>query len=296
MPDRTPKYAKRLVHRVGETRLSRAYPGKQTYHLCLPYDQSPTLFFVLKEKALTEGQILVVDDEPQIRRVLHASLTAAGYDVVAAGSGGDAVVTLRTRKFDLVLLDMNMPDMDGLETCRAIRSTSDVPIIVLTVRDSDDTKIEALDAGADDYVIKPFNAHELMARIRAVMRRVPYTREANVEVITMDGIEINLVKRRLVVGGKYVRLTRKEFDLLHYLVSNPNIAMTHGKILQAVWGPDYGQHVEYLRLFVKQLRQKMEPEPANPRYILTEYGLGYSFHLPTEPKRARPLAKYPDES
>jgi two-component system KDP operon response regulator KdpE len=245
---------------------------------------------------LTEGQILVVDDEAQIRRVLCATLIAAGYEVVDAGGGEDALVSLRTRKFDLVLLDINMPDMDGLETCRLIRSNSDIAIIVLTVRDSDDDKIEALDAGADDYVIKPFSAHELMARIRAVLRRVPFTREANVEAIIVDGIEINLAKRRLVVGGKYIRLTPKEFDLLHYLVSHPNVGMAHGKILQAVWGPDYGQHVEYLRLFVKQLRRKIEPEPANPRYILTEYGLGYSFHLPVEPKRARSPSRPPGES
>jgi two-component system KDP operon response regulator KdpE len=234
---------------------------------------------------LTEGQILIVDDEPQIRRVLRSSLVAAGYEVVDAGRGEDALAALRTQKFDLVLLDINMPGLDGLETCRLIRRNSDIAIIMLTVRNSDKDKIEALDAGADDYVTKPFSAQELMARIRAALRRIPFARETNAAVIRVGGVEINLAKRKLVVGGKDIRLTPKEFDLLHYLVTNANVPLTHGKILQAVWGPDYGQQVEYLRVFVKQLRKKLEPEPANPRYILTEHWLGYRFHLPEDPKR-----------
>ncbi len=234
---------------------------------------------------MIEGRILVVDDEPQIRRVLSSSLQSAGYDVADVGTGKAALDTLRTRRFDLVLLDINMPEMGGLETCRIIRLTSDIAVIMLTVRDSERDKIEALDAGADDYVTKPFSTQELLARIRAALRRAPYLRDAHASVFKIDELEINLGKRKLVVGGKDIRLTPKEFDLLQYLITNANVPLTHGKILQAVWGPDYGEQVEYLRVFVKQLRKKLEPEPANPRYILTEHWLGYRFNLPEEPPR-----------
>ena len=239
---------------------------------------------------VTEGRILVVDDEPQIRRVLHSALESAGYDVADAPSGSAALDALRAGVYDLVLLDINMPEMNGLETCRAIRSGSDIAVIMLTVRDSEKDKIEALDAGADDYVTKPFSTQELLARIRAALRRRPFLREAHASVFKLDDIEINLGRRKLVVGGKQIRLTPKEFDLLQYLVTNANIPLTHGKILQAVWGPDYGEQVEYLRVFVKQLRKKLEPEPANPRYILTEHWLGYRFHLPEEPQSGGSLS------
>jgi two-component system KDP operon response regulator KdpE len=231
---------------------------------------------------LAEGRILVVDDEPQIRRVLHSTLAAAGHEVADVGSGRAALESLRDGTFDLVLLDINMPGMDGLETCRIIRSSSDVAIIMLTVRDTEKDKIESLDAGADDYVTKPFSAQELLARIRAALRRTPFLRDANGTVVKVDGLEIHLAKRKVVVGGVSVRLTPKEFDLLHYLVSNANMPLAHGKILQAVWGPDYGGQVEYLRVFVKQLRKKLEPEPAKPRYIMTEHWLGYRFQMPEE--------------
>jgi len=227
-----------------------------------------------------EGRILVVDDEPQIRRVLRSALVDAGYEVADARTGETALEMARAEKFDLVLLDINMLGMNGIETCRSFRSNSDISVIMLTVRNGEADKIEALDAGADDFVTKPFSTKELMARIRAVLRRTPSFRDANSPVVKLDGIEINLSTRRLIVRGQEVRLTPKEFDLLYYFVTNPNIPLTHGKILQAVWGSDYGEEVEYLRVFVKQLRKKIEPEPAVPRYILTEHWFGYRFRLP----------------
>jgi two-component system KDP operon response regulator KdpE len=242
-------------------------------------------YFSVGDTELPEGRILVVDDEPQIRRVLHSALLTAGYEVVDAGSGRAALEALRAKTFDLVLLDINMPEMDGLETCRIIRSSSEISIIMLTVRNTEKDKIESLDAGADDYVTKPFSAQELLARIRAALRRTPFLRDTNGTVIKVDAMEIHLAKRKVTVGGVSVRLTPKEFDLLHYLVINANVPLAHGKILQAVWGPDYGGQVEYLRVFVKQLRKKLEPEPAKPRYIVTEHWLGYRFQLPEEPHR-----------
>jgi two-component system KDP operon response regulator KdpE len=232
---------------------------------------------------LPEGRILVVDDEPQIRRVLYTTLVSAGYEVVDTASGRAALEALRAGNFNLVLLDINMPDLDGLQTCQMIRSTSEISIIMLTVRNAEKDKIEALDAGADDYITKPFSTQELLARVRAALRRTPLMRDTTGIVIKVDALEIHLAKRRVVVGGSIVRLTPKEFDLLHYLVTNANMPLTHGKILQAVWGPDYGGQVEYLRVFVKQLRKKLEPEPAKPRYIVTEHWLGYRFQLPEAP-------------
>jgi two-component system KDP operon response regulator KdpE len=229
---------------------------------------------------LNDGRILVVDDEPQIRRVLRSALVAVGYEVSDARNGQAALEMVRTAKYDLLLLDINMPGMDGLEMCRIIRSTSDISVIMLTVRNVESDKIEALDAGADDYVTKPFSTNELLARIRAALRRAPSAKNAASPVVKLDGMEINLSTRRLIVRGRDVRLTPKEYDLLHFLVTNPNLPLPHGKILQAVWGPDYGEEVEYLRVFIKQLRKKIELEPATPRYILTEHWLGYRFHLP----------------
>jgi two-component system KDP operon response regulator KdpE len=229
------------------------------------------------------GRILIADDEPQIRRVMRTTLIAQGYEVSDARSGDEVQVKIREERFDLLLLDVNMPGMSGLEVCRDVRKTSEIAIIMLTVRDSEQDKVAALDAGADDYVTKPFNTPELLARIRAALRRNPMSAEAGHQIISLEGVEINLATRRVRVREKDVRLTPKEFDLLHYMVSNPNVPLPHGKLLQAVWGPDYGDQVEYLRVFVNQLRKKIEPQPAKPRYIITEPWVGYRFCLPQVP-------------
>ena len=229
---------------------------------------------------MSSGRILVVDDEPQIRRVLRATLTGHGYEFYEARTGEEALDAIRANRFDLVLLDVNMPGIGGLETCRAIRSGSEVAIIMLTVRDSEHDKVAALDAGADDYITKPFSTPELMARIRAALRRMPSSPEGGPQSVQLDDIEINLATRRVISNGREVRLTPKEFGLLQYLLANPNVPIPHGRLLQAVWGPDYGDQVEYLRVFMNQLRKKIEPDPAHPRYLLTEPWVGYRFALP----------------
>ena len=229
---------------------------------------------------MSDGRILVVDDEPQIRRVLRTTLTAKGYEIFDAKSGEEALDAIRKQRFDLILLDMNMPGMGGLEACREIRASSEVAIIMLTVRGSEQDKVTALDAGADDYVTKPFGIPELLARIRAALRRLPTPQGTADELVELDGVQINLVTRRVVTKDKELRLTPKEFDLLRYLMSNPNLAIPHTKLLQAVWGPDYGDQVEYLRVFINQLRKKIEPDPSHPRYLLTEPWVGYRFVLP----------------
>jgi two-component system KDP operon response regulator KdpE len=229
---------------------------------------------------MTSARILVVDDEPQIRRVMRTTLTAEGYIVSDARSGEEALERLREDLPDLILLDMNMPGMDGLETCRAVRSGSDAAIIMLTVRNTEQDKVDALDAGADDYITKPFNSRELLARIRAALRRLPLSPDSGPAVIKTGDIEIDIAARRLTVRGQAVRLTPKEFDLLNYFVHNPNLPIPHAKLLQAVWGPDYGDQVEYLRVFVNQLRKKIEAQPSKPRYIMTEPWVGYRFNMP----------------
>lgn len=229
---------------------------------------------------MNAGRILVVDDEPQIRRVLRATLTSRGYEVVDARTGEEALEALRGSRFNLVLLDINMPGIGGLETCREIRASSEIAIIMLTVHDAETDKVAALDAGADDYVTKPFSTPELLARIRAALRRQPSAGEGAPESILIEEVEIKLATRRVVVRGRESRLTPKEFDLLQYLLANPNVAIPHTRLLQAVWGPDYGEQVEYLRVFVNQLRKKIEPDPAHPKFLLTEPWVGYRFALP----------------
>lgn len=231
---------------------------------------------------MSTGRILVVDDEPQIRRVLRTTLSAQGYEVFDARTGEEALLAIREQRFDLVLLDMNMPGMGGLATCREIRAGSDVAILMLTVRNSEQDKVTALDAGADDYITKPFGIPELSARIRAALRRLPVAQGSEPEVIRLDGIEVDLQTRRVHRDGKALRLTPKEFDLLHYLIANPRTPIAHTRLLQAVWGPDYGDQVEYLRVFINQLRKKIEPDPGHPRYLLTEPWVGYRFEPPDE--------------
>lgn len=229
---------------------------------------------------MTSAKILVVDDEPQIRRVMRTSLTAQGYVVDDARSGEEALERLRQERFDLILLDVNMPGIGGLETCSRIRASSEVAIIMLTVRSAEADKVAALDAGADDYVTKPFSMPELLARIRANLRRAPLAPGTGPQVISFDQIHINVATHQVTVRGEEIRLTPKQFELLHYLVSNPNVSIPHGKLLQAVWGPDYGDQTEYLHVFINQIRKKIEPDPSKPRYLVTEPRFGYRFVMP----------------
>jgi two-component system KDP operon response regulator KdpE len=233
--------------------------------------------------------ILVVDDEPQIRRVLRTTLASRGYEIVEAASGEEAVEAICSRRPDLILLDVNMPGIGGIAACREIRQQSDIPIVMLTVRDSERDKVSALDAGADDYVVKPFGIEELLARIRAALRRAAPA--PSVEPIETPELRIDFTARKVLARGRPVRLTPKEFDLLQLLVANVGKALPHRRLLQRVWGPDYGDETEYLRVFINQLRKKIEPDPRHPRYILTEPWVGYRFELPPEspphPRRPR---------
>jgi two-component system KDP operon response regulator KdpE len=229
--------------------------------------------------------ILVVDDEPQIRRVMRTTLASNGYAVLEARSGEEALETLREEHPDLVLLDVNMPGMGGIETCREIRDSSDVAIIMLTVRNTERDKVMALDAGADDYVVKPFGMEELLARIRAALRRTS-SAEAVPAYISTD-LEIDFERRKVLVQGQLVRLTTKEFDLLRYLVANQGKPIEHRRLLQTVWGPDYGDETEYLRVFINQLRKKIEPNPAHPRFIHTDPWIGYRFEPAAPPHKPR---------
>ena len=229
---------------------------------------------------MTAATILVVDDEPQIRRVMRATLTAQGYAIVEARDGQEALEKMRSEKPDLVILDVNLPVMDGLETCRAIRAGSNVPVIMLTVRSAEKDKVRALDAGADDYVVKPFGIQELLARIRAALRRSPSGEEEN--VVTSKEFSFNFESREVTASGKPVHLTPKEFEVLRELVTHRGKPISHRRLLQAVWGPDYGEETELLRVVINQLRKKIEPDPAKPKYILTEPWVGYRFVLASE--------------
>jgi two-component system KDP operon response regulator KdpE len=229
---------------------------------------------------MNPSTILIVDDEPQIRRVMLTTLASHGYSVVEAVSGEEALEKIRTGRPDLIILDVNMPGMSGLETCAEIRTSSDVPIIMLTIRNSERDKVQALDAGADDYVVKPFGVQELMARIRAALRRSG-PGDAT-PAFSSDDLKIDFEKRAVTVKNNPVRLTPKEFELLRHLVANSGKALGHRRLLQAVWGPDYGEETEYLRVFINQLRKKIEPDPRKPRYIHTEPWVGYRFDPPQE--------------
>lgn len=231
---------------------------------------------------MSAGRILVVDDDPQIRRVMRVTLTGQGYEVDDAKNGEAALGKLRDERFDLVLLDMNMPGMNGLDTCRAIRAQSEIAIIMLTVRDDESDKVDALDAGADDYVTKPYTPSELLARIRAALRRTPSMQEPTGRMF-LGSVEIDFDARRVTAPGRTVRLTPKEFELLRYMVAHANKTVSHRELLQAVWGPDYGDQVDYLRVFVNQLRKKIEPTPSSPVFLLTEPWVGYRLNVPQEP-------------
>jgi two-component system, OmpR family, KDP operon response regulator KdpE len=227
--------------------------------------------------------ILLVDDDPQIRRVLRTALSAQGANVLDVQSGEEALELLRAKTVDLILLDMNMSGMGGLETCRAIRAGWDVPVIIVSVRDSDRDKVEALDAGADDFVSKPFSIDELMARMRAALRRSGFATDTTPKRIVMPNLEIDFERRRVVAGGEQVRLTPTEFDILRYLASHANKPVPHRRLLQAIWGPEYSEQIEYLRVFINQLRKKIEPPGSKPTFITTETRVGYRFVLKTPP-------------
>jgi len=224
-------------------------------------------------------RILVVDDEPQLTRVLRTGLTSRGYDVRTAADGLSAFDTFNDWHPDLVITDLGMPNMNGIELCRRVRAISQVPIIVLSAKGEEQTKIEALDTGADDFVTKPFGIDELLARVRASLRRAatPLVNQAALTVIETGDFHVDFESRKLTVLGREVHLTPKEFDLLTYFIQHPEKVLTHRNLLAAVWGRNYVEQNEYLRVFVGNLRKKIESDPATPRYIITEPWIGYRF-------------------
>lgn len=225
--------------------------------------------------------ILVVDDEVSIRHALRATLGSIGFDVAEAGTGEQALALLRVpnaERYDAVLLDMNMPGMGGMMACREIRRLSPrLPILMLTIRDNPDDKVEALDSGADDYVTKPFHMRELTARVKAAIRRSNTSDLPDISALTIGAITLDPERREVAKAGHLVRLTPKEFDLLHYFMLNAGKPLAHSRLLTAVWGAEYGGELEYLRTFVRQLRKKLEDDPSRPNYILTEMWFGYRF-------------------
>jgi two-component system KDP operon response regulator KdpE len=227
----------------------------------------------------TEGsKVLVVDDEPQITRVLRTVLSSQGYRVRTAAEGESALSSFKEWAPELVITDLYMPHMDGLELCRRIREVSSVPIIVLSVKGEERTKVEALDLGADDYITKPFGTDELMARVRAALRRGGSVSPPHVASFEAGDFRIDMDGRRVHTQGREVRLTPKEFDLFVYMARHPNRVLTHATLLEAVWGEASQEQPEYLRVFMGQLRKKLEPDPANPRYLTTEPWVGYRFN------------------
>ena len=226
---------------------------------------------------MTAKRILVVDDEFQITRVLRQSLTAHRYDVRTAADGVSGLDTFHDWHPDLVITDLQMPEMDGIEFCRAIRKESQLPIIVLSVKGEEATKVAALDAGADDYVTKPFGIDELLARVRAALRRSPAGEDESPALEDGD-FGIDIAKREVTVRGDQVHLTPKEFELLVFLFRNRGKVVTHRAILAAIWGGNFTEQTEYLRVFVGQLRKKIEVDPSSPRYISTEPWVGYRFN------------------
>jgi two-component system, OmpR family, KDP operon response regulator KdpE len=228
---------------------------------------------------VNSAKILVVDDEPQLRRVMKVALTELGYTIMEAKTGEEALERIHEYDPDLILLDINMPGIGGMETCRAIRRNYNVPIVILSVRNSEQDKVAALDAGADDYVTKPFGIQELLARIRAALRRSS-TQDQGPQIISTEDFEVDLKLRTASARGQSIRLTPKEFEVLKFLAQNSNEPVTHRRLLQSVWGPDYGDEVEYLRVVMNSLRKKIEPSPSSPKYLLTVPWIGYRLSLP----------------
>jgi len=225
-------------------------------------------------------KILVADEDPHVRRSMRVTLRSRGYEVIDSRSGGEALDKFRTELPDLVVLDHNTPAMDGWEICRSLRSASEVPIIIISANNSEKEIVGILDAGADDFLAKPIRTEELLARIRAVMRRSMAATGAIPSRLRLDGLEIDFDARRIRSARGSLHLTPKEFALLRYLVSRAGKVVSHRKLLQAIWGPDYDGQVDYLRVFVNQLRKKIEDDPATPKLIVTEPWVGYRFVLP----------------
>jgi two-component system KDP operon response regulator KdpE len=237
---------------------------------------------------MNSANILVVDDEPQIRRVLRSTLSFRGYTISEVASGEEAIELAPKLKPDLILLDVNLPGMSGIETCREIRRSSDAPIIMLTVRSAERDKVVALDAGADDYVTKPFGIEELLARIRASLRRHP-SADALQPFVSKE-LTVDFESRRVTAAGEEVHLAPKEFEVLRHLIANLGKPVTHRRLLQIVWGPEYGEETENLRVVINQLRKKIEKDPAQPKFILTEPWVGYRFQ-PPKPSAAKPASR-----
>lgn len=228
---------------------------------------------------IKKTRILIADDEPKIRMFLRANLNARGYEVHLAQDGLEAVEMAGQVLPDLIILDVNMPRMNGIDACRRIREWADMPIIILSVRDEEKDKVRALDEGADDYVTKPFGMEELLARIRVALRRTSRT-SVEIPVFQAGNLKIDFTNRLVSMNDKEIKLTRTEYELLAYLANNAGKVLTHREILHSVWGPEYGDELEYVRTFINQLRRKIEEDPANPSYIVTEQRTGYRFAKP----------------
>jgi two-component system, OmpR family, KDP operon response regulator KdpE len=234
-------------------------------------------------------KLLIVDDEPALRKALRTSLTASGFDVSEARNGDEALSMLPLAPADVVLLDINMPGRSGIEICRRIRASSmHVGIIMVTVRDSEEDKVQALEAGADDFITKPYLLREMIARLNAVLRRLRTQQSAAGAVLRAGTLELDPVRRLLLKNGVEIHLSPKEFDLLAFLFHHQGEPVMHARLLQAVWGSEFGGEFEYLRSYVKMLRKKIEDDPGHPEYILTEPWVGYRFRNPSEPESPTP--------
>ncbi|MBL27761.1 MAG: DNA-binding response regulator [Rhodospirillaceae bacterium] len=236
---------------------------------------------------MSEISVLIVDDEPQIRRFLRASLGAHDFVVHEAATGKEAIKHCTVTQPDLVILDLGLPDVDGLDVLSEVRAWSDVPVIVLSIRSDESDKVDALDRGADDYVTKPFGMGELMARMRAALRKRQKGGEEDNAVFVTGGLSVDLLRRQVTVEGTPTKLSRKEFELLRMLVTHAGKVLTHQQLLHEVWGPAQASETQYLRVYIGQLRQKLERDPAHPEYIVTEAGVGYRLRGDDEIKASR---------
>jgi two-component system, OmpR family, KDP operon response regulator KdpE len=224
-----------------------------------------------------QPHVLVIDDEPQILRAVRTILTAKQFRVTTASRGEEGLTLAAAQAPDLIILDLSLPDLDGIEVCRRLREWTQVPIIVLSVRDTEKDKVAALDRGADDYLTKPFSIEELLARIRVALRHSAQSKGSGESIICSGPLEIDLAEYRVKRNGVEVRLTATEFKLLAHLAAHAGRVLTHHAILSAVWGPEYAEHVEYLRVYMRHLRKKLEADPDHPQILVTEPGIGYRF-------------------